>query len=362
MSQPQTNASLNLAVLRRHNPSINQILSIAPFAAVYQFTRGSEQSAGEWEKTGIEGTLFVAALEADNSSFAVLILNRRGLTNFFAPLHDIEDVEMAEGGFVIVHADDDAVAAPGASGVGLGVRASSSEYDEDNHDESGVRKEEPRRNIYGLWIFSDAEDAQNEQPLSPSQGQAHHQTQEGPREINARVMMECATYASMLRKRYEAAEEKLRVRSKSKLVSKAAYGQTMEQAQDQQQVYLEQLAQQQHLYPRQQSHFSTYSTVPVCSVAPAPSHQTHLESQTTQPLQQSHGPSLQRNSYLPQPQPHGSEDASGQPYPQSYPQNWSAAQRRPGPAAVADDVLSDLFARARFDTASHSRIGSGTRE
>ncbi|KAH8815556.1 hypothetical protein F5884DRAFT_182269 [Xylogone sp. PMI_703] len=89
----RTNTELNLSVLRRHNPHIQSILSIAANAVIYYFT--PPQS---WEKSGIEGTLFVCQCEpapiTGSERFCLVVLNRRSLENIILDLGQTEDVEL----------------------------------------------------------------------------------------------------------------------------------------------------------------------------------------------------------------------------------------------------------------------------
>ncbi|KAI9689550.1 MAG: hypothetical protein M1822_010201 [Bathelium mastoideum] len=198
LSQPppppsRTNEELNLAVLRRHNPSIIGIVSIAPYAVVYKFSATSSS----WEKRGVEGTLFVVQLLSEQVSdedisfsepgeisvarFGVVVLNRRGLENFEAELKSSEDVEITEE-YVILQVTD---ASPGQA-----------------EDLSSKQDQEP--DIIGLWIFSE--------PLPSSTAQA--------RVLNAQVIQECAKQAQISR---QAAEEALqRARQQRDLVASAA--------------------------------------------------------------------------------------------------------------------------------------------
>jgi Dcp1-like decapping family len=90
----RTNTELNLSVLRRYNPSIRTILSIAANAVIYLFTPSTQQ----WEKSGVEGTLFVCEQEAPSTTvdagYCVVVLNRRGLDNLILDLSQTQDVEV----------------------------------------------------------------------------------------------------------------------------------------------------------------------------------------------------------------------------------------------------------------------------
>src|ERR1700761_1327198 len=75
-----TSEALNLKVLRRHYPNVLTILHIAPYAVLYTFS-----ATQQWEKTGIEGTLFIVHQSPDHvasahdvqpQKFSVIILNR----------------------------------------------------------------------------------------------------------------------------------------------------------------------------------------------------------------------------------------------------------------------------------------------
>ncbi|OCK78601.1 PH domain-like protein [Lepidopterella palustris CBS 459.81] len=150
----RSNNELNLSVLRRHNPAILSILSIAPYAVLYLFS----PSLQTWEKCGIEGTLFVVQLTPSHlgaDRYAVMVLNRRGLENFVTELERGDDVENTEE-YVILQVK-------GKGGDGDGPL------------------------IYGLWIFSE--------PASSTSM---------AREVNAKVIQDCAVQAEMSRKLLEA--------------------------------------------------------------------------------------------------------------------------------------------------------------
>ncbi|TKX25999.1 putative Dcp1-like decapping family protein [Elsinoe australis] len=129
----RTNEELNLTVLKRHNASVQQILSVAGFACVYRFSPESQT----WVKIGVEGALFVSELlpvalpnaypggpgGGEGSGlverYGVAVLNRKGLNNFNVELRSAGDVDVDEE-YVILQ-------------VGEG--------------------EEVEEGIYGLWIF-----------------------------------------------------------------------------------------------------------------------------------------------------------------------------------------------------------------
>lgn len=147
----RTNAELNLSVLRRHDPAIASILSIAPYAVVYIFSPASEQ----WEKSGIEGTLFVCQLSASElgvERYSVVVLNRRSMDNFRVELLDGSNVEITEDYVILQYNDDDG---------------------------------SPQ--VYGIWIFSE--------PAPSSTANS--------RSINAQIIQECAIQAETTSKMAE---------------------------------------------------------------------------------------------------------------------------------------------------------------
>jgi hypothetical protein len=139
----RTNTELNLLVLRRYVPNIERIMSIAPFAVVYLFSPETQQ----WEKSGVEGTLFVCQRSGgDYLRYNVVILNRKSLDNFITELISGEDIEITEQYVILQVIGDDGTP-----------------------------------NIYGLWIFS-------EEDTVPS-----------VRETVANSIQECAVRAEMAR-------------------------------------------------------------------------------------------------------------------------------------------------------------------
>ncbi|KAE8132374.1 hypothetical protein BDV38DRAFT_261244 [Aspergillus pseudotamarii] len=170
----RSNEELNISVLRRHNPAITSILSLAPYAVIYIFSPTTRQ----WEKSGVEGSLFVCQLSQGSlgeERYNVFVLNRRGLQNFDVPLTEGDNVEITEE-YVILKVDDDS---------GLGV---------DNNNNTTNGKSADLR-IYGLWIYSEPP------PNSTAE----------TRSINAQVIRECAIHAGqslkLARERLEATRQ-----------------------------------------------------------------------------------------------------------------------------------------------------------
>jgi hypothetical protein len=92
---PRTNTELNLGVLQRYLPSIQALLSIAANAVVYTF----DSETASWDKSGIEGTMFVCAQsplpESQQPRACVFVLNRRGLDNIVVDLARVSHVEIS---------------------------------------------------------------------------------------------------------------------------------------------------------------------------------------------------------------------------------------------------------------------------
>lgn len=110
---PRSNEELNFSVLRRVYPELLAIEHVTPYAALYTFNLETQT----WEKVGVEGTLFICQLTPSPigaERFCAVILNRRGLDNFYLELTSSEEMEIADP-YVIVQGDQ----------------------------------------VYGLWIFAD---------------------------------------------------------------------------------------------------------------------------------------------------------------------------------------------------------------
>lgn len=170
--QPASNEEMNLMVLKRYNPAITSILSIAPHAVIYIFNPTTQL----WEKenVGIEGTLFICQWtqgELGENRYSVLVLNRRGLQNFEAQLCDGEDVKITED-YVILRVAD---------GRGRGS------HDVNGSIENKGDGSHKPESIYGVWIFSE--------PAPSSTAET--------RELNSRAIKEFATQGARSRKQAE---------------------------------------------------------------------------------------------------------------------------------------------------------------
>ncbi|OQE40259.1 hypothetical protein PENCOP_c006G03890 [Penicillium coprophilum] len=177
----RSNEDLNLSVIRRHKPSVTSILSLAPYAVVYIFSPTTKQ----WEKNGVEGTLFVCQETQGGlgeERYTAFVLNRRGLNNFDLPLTDRENVEITDD-YVILKAEESPQGESGQNGIADPL-----------HPQNVPNNQTATNNvrIYGLWIYSEP----------PPNSTAESRT------INAQMILECATHAGeslkLARERLEA--------------------------------------------------------------------------------------------------------------------------------------------------------------
>lgn len=143
-----TNDVLNLSVLQRHLPSTVSIDFLAPYAVVYIFSTPTQA----WEKSGVEGTLFVVKLRIEGH--AVIVLNRRGLEKFILHLKSAEEVDVTDE-YIILQGN--------------------------NTDDAGDGNADEKK-VYGLWIFEE------------EQGST-----KGVREACGRCIVECAEEAGKKR-------------------------------------------------------------------------------------------------------------------------------------------------------------------
>ena len=174
-SSLRTNAQLNLSVLQRYYPSISSILTISPFVVLYTFS----PSAQVWEKAEVDGTLFVCSLsshyirptsdldgtgdkkrgdnlEDDGENYAIVILNRRGLDNFYFELGGSKPNSEIGMGSVEVEVTDEFTILQMTSDDGVGGE------------------------VWGLWIYEEGA------------GKDGKQTRNGGRGITSGIIAECA--------------------------------------------------------------------------------------------------------------------------------------------------------------------------
>lgn len=100
----RTFQEVNLSVLRRYLPGTESVVLVTPYAALYEFY----PSVMHWEKSSIQGTLFLVSLEAPSPGlhrYAIIILNRLSLDNFIFELMPSADVDLEEE-IIVMRADD----------------------------------------------------------------------------------------------------------------------------------------------------------------------------------------------------------------------------------------------------------------
>ncbi|KAJ6110702.1 Decapping enzyme Dcp1 [Penicillium sp. IBT 16267x] len=174
----RSNEELNNRVLRRHNPEITDVISLANYAVIYTFNPASTT----WEKTNIEGTLFVCSMTPGplgEERYTVFLLNRRSLENFESRLTGAENVEVTEE-YVILKED----------------------MDKDVESKAGANN----YRVYGIWIYSENETSTTD-----------------TRTVNAMVIRECATRAGQSLK---AAKERIQAMRQNELHIAAAAAET----------------------------------------------------------------------------------------------------------------------------------------
>lgn len=137
----RTNTELNLSVLRRYLPSIRSIVSIAANAVVYNFS----PAAQNWEKSGVEGTLFVCEQEPAIVSghpvprACVFVLNRRGLDNLVVELCRASVCEVAAD-LIIFNVEN---------------TEDTTSLQVDGEEEAGSQAD---TRVFGIWIHADQDD------------------------------------------------------------------------------------------------------------------------------------------------------------------------------------------------------------
>lgn len=158
----RTTEELNISVIQRIQPEVAGILSIAPYAVIYEFETIPQPA---WEKKDIEGSLFICQLTPGSygeDRYSAIVLNRRGLKNFDAPLIEVENggVEVNDPYVIITFIED------------------------------GKQK------IYGVFIFSEG----------PGSSTEHTRT------LNGELMVMLANQAGLSRKTAEAAAAEAQAR------------------------------------------------------------------------------------------------------------------------------------------------------
>jgi hypothetical protein len=102
---------LNLSVIRRHYPDVVSIMLVTPYVVLY--TMAKEAQKWDKERVDIQGTLFTCQLTPSPNGterFAIVILNRHGLTNFYLEITSGEEVELQDDYIMCAANDADIVA------------------------------------------------------------------------------------------------------------------------------------------------------------------------------------------------------------------------------------------------------------
>jgi hypothetical protein len=87
---------MNFSVIKRYVPNLSEIVDIAQSAHIYTFSH----SEATWEKTGIEGSMFVCELTPSPITGAprhcIIVLNRKGLENLIIHSSELQHVEITD--------------------------------------------------------------------------------------------------------------------------------------------------------------------------------------------------------------------------------------------------------------------------
>lgn len=99
---PRSTEELNLAVLQRHYPDVLSIIFIASYCIPYLHAQDLED---KWVKMEVEGSLFVCQLTPSPlgaTRYCLIILNRRGMNNFFVELKTPDDIDDPQNDYVLL--------------------------------------------------------------------------------------------------------------------------------------------------------------------------------------------------------------------------------------------------------------------
>ncbi|KAL9129713.1 MAG: hypothetical protein Q9217_001916 [Psora testacea] len=134
--------ALNYRVLARHIPSLSKILTRTHYSVIYTFS----PSTSSWEKSGVEGTLFVVGLlplsGTSSPRYALIILNRRGLDNWILQLKSAEGVQVTDE-YIILQGQRRVIDAV-----------------DDGADREEEEEEEGK--VWGIWVFEEAGSTQGQ--------------------------------------------------------------------------------------------------------------------------------------------------------------------------------------------------------
>lgn len=182
---PRSKDELNVSVLRKWNPEVVRIMSIAPYATLYEFATG----ANEWQKTGLVGTLFICELSRGRygeERYQAIVLNRGGLENYEAELRQSErgGVSMT-GDYVEITKDDPETGGIKANALFI--------YSEEGTSTAGSREGNGQLMVAlanAAKTSRDAAEAQYLQPVQPVQPVHTVQTEPHPSYYNSQPQPE----------------------------------------------------------------------------------------------------------------------------------------------------------------------------
>lgn len=117
-------AAFNIKVLRRHDPSISQIMYSTSFVVLYEYSQGA------WTKSGVEGPMFLFRRESVSPHYGMFVLNRNGVDNYAIQITRDDDLEVTEEFVIFRPADTDA--------------SRDDEYSAEENQEDA---------IVGIWVF-----------------------------------------------------------------------------------------------------------------------------------------------------------------------------------------------------------------
>lgn len=309
----RSNEEINLSVIRRHNPSVTAIISLAPYVVVYIFSPTTKQ----WEKNGVEGSLFVCQQtpgRLGEDRYTAFVLNRRGLNNFDLPLTDCDNVEITEE-YVILKADESPEGEKGENGIADPMNPQHGRAANGSNSPADVR-------IYGLWIYSEP----------PPNSTAETRT------INAQLILECAAHAGNSLK---LAQERLEAMRQNDLQVAAAAAETQAPPLEEIQasVPMGRQISLKDLFGQQRAQDDGWSV--------RAHHMSPAEIQMQMQMHQQQQQQQQQHQHQHQHQPGMAPPPQHYPQPGHYPQqHYPQQQASQPPPQPQGDVLGDLFRRA----------------
>jgi len=91
---------MNFSVIKRYVPNLSQIVDIAQSAHIYTLSPAEVTKPATWERTGIEGSIFVCELTPSpitgGPRHCIIVLNRKGLENLIIHSSELQHVEITD--------------------------------------------------------------------------------------------------------------------------------------------------------------------------------------------------------------------------------------------------------------------------